>query len=191
MNEPWDKLPEETLKAYIAFNEYLKLGYKRSLDKVAFKLGMKSTKSIERYSKLYRWKERAEAYTIHMLNESHKTVRFAVIETIKNYLTIFDLPAIAIVKKLYANQKELEGMSIEKLFNLASKAANHIPSLVELQDSLIDRINHIHNPTEIEDDDVIERLSNDPQIKAIIEQIKINWETDSERISHLDGEIDS
>lgn len=68
----WDKLPQETAKAYAAFQIYLSLsvfgqdGERRSLENTAKKLGLRSTTSVERWSAKYDWVERAKAYDAYM-----------------------------------------------------------------------------------------------------------------------------
>ena len=57
MDNPWDKQPEETIKAYEAFNTYLLLGPNRSLKQASASLGRNNSyKSwLEHWSRKYNW----------------------------------------------------------------------------------------------------------------------------------------
>lgn len=57
----WERQPEETPKAYEAFCEYRDMGEKRTIAKVAEKLG-KSDKLLERWSAKYEWVKRVAAW---------------------------------------------------------------------------------------------------------------------------------
>lgn len=59
--KPWDRIPEETNKAYTAFVIYLHFGTDRSLQKVADQLG-KTKRNIEKWSSKYKWAMRVDAY---------------------------------------------------------------------------------------------------------------------------------
>lgn len=57
----WERMPEETPRAYAAFEAYLHLGPQRSLQKVSRELG-KSAAFLSRWSARYGWVERASRY---------------------------------------------------------------------------------------------------------------------------------
>jgi hypothetical protein len=61
----FERLPNESEKAYSAYQAYLTLGHERSHDRVGQKLG-KSKTLIDRWASQYRWKERLKTYTSHM-----------------------------------------------------------------------------------------------------------------------------
>lgn len=63
--DPWEKQPWESFKAFAAFALYRDLGVTRSLVKVAEAVG-KNVTLIGRWSKLYRWVERAERYDVYL-----------------------------------------------------------------------------------------------------------------------------
>jgi len=61
MTGEFEQGPDESAKAYAALSVYLGLGVERSLEAVGKKIG-KSTTLMERWSKKYRWVERAAGY---------------------------------------------------------------------------------------------------------------------------------
>lgn len=75
MPHEYDRLPNETDKAWRAFSLFLDLGNTRELSKVAKKLSI-SIQSVFRWSKKYNWNERAVAYD----NDLKSAVRDATVE---------------------------------------------------------------------------------------------------------------
>lgn len=63
--KPWDRQPGETLKAFQAFGEYLLLGPKRSIGKLAAKEGRRRT--LEGWSSRNRWQDRVAAWDTEQL----------------------------------------------------------------------------------------------------------------------------
>jgi hypothetical protein len=61
---PFEQKPDESAKAFAAFNEYLNMGPQRSLEAVGRKLG-KSKALMERWSKRHNWVARVEAHAQH------------------------------------------------------------------------------------------------------------------------------
>lgn len=61
---PWERLPEETPKAWRAFCVFRDLGPTRTLARAAQALGLRpaSVRRLEEWSSRYRWVERALAY---------------------------------------------------------------------------------------------------------------------------------
>lgn len=57
----WERMPEETPRAYAAFEVYVRLGPQRSLQKVSRELG-KSAAFLSRWSSKYSWVERSRCY---------------------------------------------------------------------------------------------------------------------------------
>lgn len=78
----WERLPQETDKAYAAFKVYYALepyGEKeerRSIENVRKKLGLASTTRLGEWSSMHNWPERAMAYDNYMASRA-----IAVIET--------------------------------------------------------------------------------------------------------------
>lgn len=69
MNEPTTK--EETPKAHAAFLAYCEMGYGRSLEKLAHKLGKPSayTRCLETWSSVHHWQERVKHYDAEQANQ--------------------------------------------------------------------------------------------------------------------------
>jgi len=61
----WTRLPNETSKAFEAFELYRDMGPKRSIQKVGERL-VKNPKVLARQSKKYQWVERANAFDAHV-----------------------------------------------------------------------------------------------------------------------------
>lgn len=60
-----ERLPEESEKAFEAFQTYLALGHERSHERVGQQL-CKSKTLIDRWSSQYRWQERLQTYNSHL-----------------------------------------------------------------------------------------------------------------------------
>ena len=60
----FEQKPDESAKAFEAFNTYLNMGAQRALEAVAQKLG-KSKTLMERWSKRHNWVARVDAHTQH------------------------------------------------------------------------------------------------------------------------------
>ena len=60
-HQPWDRLPNESLRAFAAFREYRDLRDERSIGKVVQEL-KKSPALIYRWSARYQWQSRIAAY---------------------------------------------------------------------------------------------------------------------------------
>lgn len=75
---PWERQEGEGVKAFEAFNTYMLMGTERSLDKVAYELN-KSRGLMAKWSGLWRWVERTEAWDI----EQEKLARKDQIKEIK------------------------------------------------------------------------------------------------------------
>jgi hypothetical protein len=67
--EPWERLPEETSRAYVSFREFRDLGPTRTLRAVSAKLG-----TARGWSLRYRWTERARAWDAetHRLEDARR-----------------------------------------------------------------------------------------------------------------------
>ncbi|MFZ1021977.1 MAG: hypothetical protein WCE82_10650 [Halobacteriota archaeon] len=78
MTEPWDRLPNERIKAYELFCLYRDMGPYRSLQKLRQTHVMHlSLRQLERYSATYHWVARAQAFSDHIfaLNLEERTER--------------------------------------------------------------------------------------------------------------------
>jgi hypothetical protein len=81
----WDKLPEESSKAYEAFCVYRDMGTERSLVKAGEKLG-KSRILIEGWSAKYRWVERVGAYDSYLDQLKRKTREREILEMLERHI---------------------------------------------------------------------------------------------------------
>jgi len=80
MGEPWEKLSNETTKAYAAFCIYRDLGSERSIDKVLAVTGKRNRSSLIKWSSKYNWVERVQAYDQYLEELKRKEQEQAIIE---------------------------------------------------------------------------------------------------------------
>lgn len=69
MENPWDKLPDETPRAFSAFNDFLEMGHNRTLRGCSEQYGH-SVSGVRKWAMLYDWTRRARAYTIWDLQKA-------------------------------------------------------------------------------------------------------------------------
>lgn len=87
---PWERLPNETPKAYAAFQMYLQLqpygemDEKRSIINVTKKLGLAAQSGVELWSAKYKWQERTIAYDSYRANSAIKIKDAALAEYQQN-----------------------------------------------------------------------------------------------------------
>ena len=83
--EAWQQLPEEPGKAYHAFRFYLHAGAYRSLQSVTNVLSKDKgyVKQLEKWSSMYNWRARANAWDVHVEKISER-------QYIENVLTMTD-----------------------------------------------------------------------------------------------------
>lgn len=77
--KPYDKLPEESGKAYEAFAAYRDMGEGRSLNAVSRHLS-KSEQLLKRWSSAYRWVARAAAWDAYIDQQAQRKVARAAID---------------------------------------------------------------------------------------------------------------
>jgi len=80
MGEPWEKLSNETTKAYAAFCIYRDLGSERRIDKVLAVTGKRNRSSLIKWSSKYNWVERVQAYDQYLEELKRKEQEQAIIE---------------------------------------------------------------------------------------------------------------
>jgi hypothetical protein len=61
----WEMMQGETAKAYQAFKMYLRMGHRRSYQKLAQELGLKTLGTIQLWTKKYNWQERIRDFEVH------------------------------------------------------------------------------------------------------------------------------
>lgn len=133
----WDKLPQETPKAYQAFVMYLQLApygegeQRRSLANVATALGLAGSSGVEAWSAKYNWVERATAYD-SMSAHSTLTVRDTALKDFQqNIVTTMSMQLVAIDRvidttlqtmlKLQENGTTVETINIKRLVEAMEK----------------------------------------------------------------------
>jgi hypothetical protein len=79
VSRPFDQQPNESAKAFAAFNAYLQLGAQRSTAAVANQLE-KSEQLIRRWCTKYGWVERANAYEKQLIATQHAAEELALRE---------------------------------------------------------------------------------------------------------------
>jgi len=80
MGELWERLSNETTKAYAAFCIYRDLGSERSIDKVLAATGKRNRSSLIKWSSRYNWVERVQAYDQYLEELKRKEQEQAIIE---------------------------------------------------------------------------------------------------------------
>jgi len=86
MTEPWDRLPNERIKAYELFCLYRDLGPSRSLRKLRQTNAMHlSLRQLERYSATYDWVARAQAFSDHIFALKLKEHEKRILEGVKKW----------------------------------------------------------------------------------------------------------
>jgi len=147
INEAWERLPEESSKAYNAFETYLKMGYKRSLNKLCMVLGIKYPTHLLEWKKKFKWDDRILAYE----NEQSKHKLLADIELYKsitekqlslaaNLKQLIGIPLIIITERLKSNATEkskaiqdFEKLSTVDLYKLIIDSTKFIDVIVKIE----------------------------------------------------------
>lgn len=105
MTEIWERLPNESSKAYQAFCIYRDLGVERSLEKVAQNRGKPGSKSwLNTWSTKYHWVERAQAYDDYLEQEKRKEQEKAILEMVERHTK----EAMALQQKALERLKSLD-----------------------------------------------------------------------------------
>lgn len=135
--KPWDKMPEESTKAFEAFARYRDLGAQRSLSKAAAELG-KSKPLLEGWSSKYSWQERITAWDAAQDRVNRRERRRAIVTMSRRHAEM----AVAFQAKVIQRLKALkpEEMSVGealRVFAIAVKIerdARRIPMRDAVQD---------------------------------------------------------
>jgi hypothetical protein len=100
--KPWTRLPDETPKAYEAFECYRDMGPSRSIQKVGERLA-KHPKALARLSKKYDWVRRANLFDAYVGERKAEETATAIIEMHKRHALhaqVFQEIALEPVKEL-------------------------------------------------------------------------------------------
>lgn len=106
MAEIWERLPNESSKAYAAFCIYRDLGFERSLDKALAVANKKPTnrRHWARWMEKYKWVERAQAYDDYIEQKKRKEQEKAILEMAERHARI----AMAFQQKVVERLRELD-----------------------------------------------------------------------------------
>ncbi len=109
MGEIWERLPNESSKAYQAFCIYRDLGVMRSIRKVAQNRGKpKSITWLNNWSVKYNWVERVKAYDDYMEQEKRKAQEQAILEMVDRHSNeAIGLQQIALKRLKQLNPEDL------------------------------------------------------------------------------------
>lgn len=122
----YDRLPDESSKAYDAFVVYRDLGSSRSTDQVSQKTS-KGIALIQRWSASYNWVERAAAYDDHIEAEARKLIERDAIrrkaDMLKRHADI----------GRFMQSKGVEYLKKDKALDKSSDAITAIKSGVEME----------------------------------------------------------
>lgn len=119
--EPWERQPEESTRAFEAFQMYRDMGVSRNLKAVASKLD-KSVALIGRWSTEKSWVKRCEAWD----NEQDRVMRLQQIDDIKKMrITHATIASSMMIKAAKALQslpvEEIKAVDISRMVEVASK----------------------------------------------------------------------
>ncbi len=132
----WDKLPQETTKAYLMFCQYRDMGLNRSLRKLVQKLDKNDTYlgQLGTWSSKYNWPERVEAYDFYLVEQE----RIAFEDQLINRRLEHRKDELEMSKQLFAYchkvMDQVDQASIiseEHTNNFAHQLAVKIPKVVE------------------------------------------------------------
>ncbi len=128
----WDRLPNESDKAYEAFRNFLNLGGERSLLKVAEKVS-KSEGQIKKWSRKNFWRERAAAYDSSIVeNERRQNVKRweTAIEKLWKLALLYADKAVEKMLKV-----DTERMSVRATIDMGVAAKELFNTIKELETS--------------------------------------------------------
>lgn len=123
MPEVWERMPNESSKAYAAFCVYRDLGPERSLEKAIQKLDKKRVKqTVWRWSSKYNWVARCKAYDDYIERRKREERERAILEMAERHAR----EAVAFQQKVLARLKdidpsELSPSDIARWFDVAVK----------------------------------------------------------------------
>lgn len=162
IQELWERLPREPLKAFKAFQEYRDMGYRRDRSVVAAQLGIPYPK-IARLATKWRWDARIDAWEKHLdkirLEASKEEVRLMAQRHIQQSL-IFQkallLPALAFLNRIQPEKdprrenRNFEMLPFDKLFDLVLDAASAFSKAIDVERKARGEPNEItkHNSNE-------------------------------------------
>jgi len=123
MSELWDRLPNESTKAYAAFCVYRDLGTERSLEKAGQTLDKPRTRKwLGEWSAKYKWVERAKAYDDYVEKLKRKEKEKAIKEMAERQARIAMAFQEKIIERLQSiDPAELTPTELARWFEIAAK----------------------------------------------------------------------
>jgi len=88
MKQPWERLDNESSKAYRAFCVYRDLGPDRSIDKAMAAVGQKNRRTWGEWCSKYNWVERAAAYDSYLEAEKRKEKEREILDMARRHATL-------------------------------------------------------------------------------------------------------
>ena len=133
---PWERQPEESLKAFEAFTTYRDWGPNRSNAKVAQQLG-KSKTQIDRWSSKWSWVVRVQAWLDHMDRQWLDSLAEMQLEARKRHLRLSQMVLGKFLERISNMEPEqIPATVLDRLFKVGVEAENTalgIPSHLKLE----------------------------------------------------------
>ena len=123
---PWERHPDESRKAFAAFQAYLDFGDERSLVRVGQELG-KSRALMERWSVQHRWQARLDLWEAYLAAQSRKAELDAQIEMVSRHAKIAALIINKVAQRLIGD--EVNGI---RALDVNTLTASDIRALLEV-----------------------------------------------------------
>jgi len=138
--KPWDRQIKETAKAYEAFIIYRELGLERSYPKVAQRL-LKSGTLIKRWSAKYNWTERIAEFDSYVSSKLDEQYIEKTKDVNREHLKLLEASRRALMSVIVTlndkletgGLKELEGWSLEKLFDYLKLCLPKVEQIIKLE----------------------------------------------------------
>lgn len=119
--EIFERLDNETQKAWQAFVVYRDLGYERSIANAAKVLG-KSPRTVEHWCLKYNWVERAKAYDEYLENKKREEKEKAILEMVERHAKMAMAFQQRIAERLNAlDPEELSPADLAKWLDISTK----------------------------------------------------------------------
>lgn len=116
---PWERQYNESHQAFGAFHEYCLLGDKRSIRKVAEKLG-KSDVLISRWSSKWNWVERSREYDNELVRQEVKEARDGIQEMRKRQIEFGKFIQSRAMEAIMERARSENGLRYEEIRDLVT-----------------------------------------------------------------------
>lgn len=145
IQELWERLPREPLKAFKAFQVYRDMGYRRTRQAVAARMNL-SLSRVNYLASKWRWEERIAAWEKHLDRIRTETIKEEVKAMTQRHIQqalIFQralvLPAEALLNRIrpekdpHGENRNFEMLTFDKLFALVIDAAQTFGKAVDIE----------------------------------------------------------